>query len=84
MVTLEMTRAGKNMVHLTKDLPWEESIKYWQRISAAFARGAKGTVHVFHNATDGVGVNSVWRTVEYGILKAKKVKIVYHNVHYCK
>ncbi|MCG8580838.1 MAG: hypothetical protein MI866_13025, partial [Bacteroidales bacterium] len=52
--TLEMTRAGQNLTNLTKNMPWEEAAPMWNRLSAAYAKGAKGSVHVFQNAKTGV------------------------------
>ena len=80
MKTLEMTRAGQNLANLTEGMPWSEAGPMWQRLSAVYAKGAKGTVHVFHNA-NGVRLESVWTTVEYPILKQNGVEIVYHLVH---
>lgn len=47
MTTLEMTRAGQNLAKLTKGIPWEQAKPMWERLSAAYAKGAKGPVHVF-------------------------------------
>ena len=79
MTTLEMTRAGQNLTKLTQDMPWEQVGPMWQRLSATYAKGASGSVHVFQNANTGVRLNSVWRTVEYPILNGKN-NIIYHNV----
>lgn len=65
--------AGKNLTNLTKNMSWSEAGPMWQRMSATFAKVAKGTVHVFHNA-QGINLNSVWRTIEYPILN----NIIYH------
>ncbi|HKK61083.1 MAG TPA: RHS repeat-associated core domain-containing protein, partial [Bacteroidales bacterium] len=79
MTTLEMTRAGSNLTNLAKGFPWSKAGPLWQRLSTAYAKGAKGTVHVFHNSR-GIGTNSVWRTIEYPILKQNGVNIIYHVV----
>lgn len=79
MTTLEMTRAGQNMVKLTEGMSWEQAAPMWQRISCQFAKGAEGSVHVFQNS-GGIGVKSVWGTIEYPILKQNGVNIIYHNV----
>jgi hypothetical protein len=79
MTTLEMTRAGQNLTKLTKGMPWEKAEPMWQRLSAAYAKGATGPVHVFQNASTGVRLNSVWRTVEYPILNGKN-KFIFHNI----
>jgi hypothetical protein len=49
-------------------------------MSGAYAKGANGTVHVFQNANTGIRLNSVWRTIEYPILKSNNVNIIYHSV----
>ena len=79
MTTLEMTRAGQNLTKLTQGMPWEQAGPMWQRLSAAYAKGATGPVHVFQNATTGVRLSSVWKTVEYPILNGKN-NIIFHNV----
>ncbi len=79
MTTLEMTRAGQNLTKLTENMPWEQAKPLWERLSAAYAKGAKGPVHVFHNAKAGISIESVWSTVEYPILNGKNT-IIYHNV----
>lgn len=79
MTTLEMTRAGQNLTKLTQGMPWEQAGPMWQRLSAAYAKGATGPVHVFQNASTGVRLNSVWRTVEYPILNGKN-NLIFHNV----
>jgi hypothetical protein len=79
MTTLEMTKAGQNLTNLTKGMTWAERAPMWQRLSTQFATGAKGTVHVFQNA-GGIGVNSVWGTIEYSILRSNGVNIIYHIV----
>lgn len=79
LVTLEMTRAGQNLINLTKGLPWSEAGPMWHRMSAAYARGAKGTVHVFHNS-GGISLRSAWGTVEYPILNQNGVNIIYHLI----
>ena len=79
MTTLEMTNAGKNLTNLTQGMSWAEKGPMWQRLSTQFAKGAKGTVHVFQNA-GGINVKSVWGTIEYPILKQNGVNIIYHTV----
>ena len=69
LTTLEMTRAGKNLTKLTTGMPWEVAGPMWKRLSTVYAKGAKGPVVVVQNATSGVSLESVWRTVEYPILK---------------
>jgi hypothetical protein len=79
MTTLEMTRAGQNLTKLTQGMPWEQAGPMWLRLSATYAKGAVGPVHVFQNATTGVRLQSVWRTVEYPILNGKNT-FIFHNV----
>ena len=79
LTTLEMTRAGRNLTNLTQGMPWEKAAPMWQRLSATYAKGATGPVHVFQNASTGVRLNSVWRTIEYPILKGKN-PIIFHNI----
>lgn len=79
MTTLEMTNAGKNLTNLTQGMSWAEKGPMWQRLSSQFAKGANGTAHVFQNE-GGIGVKSVWGTVEYPILKQNGVNIIYHTI----
>ena len=79
LTTLEMTRAGQNLTKLTQNMAWEQAGPMWQRLSSVYAKGAIGRVHVFQNATNGVRIGSVWRTVEYPILKGKN-SLIFHNV----
>lgn len=79
MTTLEMTRAGQNMMKLTEGLSWDKAGPMWKRLSSQFAKGANGSVHVFQNS-GGIGVKSVWGTFEYPILKQNGVNIIYHTV----
>lgn len=80
MTTLEMTRAGENLTQLTKSMAWgPEKASMWQRLSAQFARGSHGTVHVFQNA-GGVNAKSVWLNTELPILKQNGVKVIYHMI----
>lgn len=79
LTTLEMTRAGQNLISLTKDLPWAQAAPMWQRMSAVFAKGSSGTIHVFQNA-EKIGAKSVWGTVEYPIIKEKGLDIIYHLI----
>lgn len=73
--TLEMSSAGQAVESATKGLPWAQAKPLWDKASANFAAGAKGTAHVFQNAA-GVSVKSTWRSVEYPILKQKSVGII--------
>jgi RHS repeat-associated protein len=79
-ITLEMTFKGRMLTKLTDLTSYKLTAPLWRNASASFAKGASGTVHVFHNGTLGVGVNSIWRTVEYPILNKNNVNIIYHTV----
>lgn len=79
MTTLEMTRAGGNLTNLTRGMSWAEKAPMWRRLSTQFAKGAEGPVHVFHNA-GGINYQSVWGTVEFGIIKKKGNQVIYHLV----
>jgi hypothetical protein len=79
METLEMTVKGRILTKLTELTSYKLTKPLWEKASASFARGAKGTVHVFQNATDGVRLNSLWRNTEYPILR-DNVNIIYHDV----
>lgn len=80
--TLEMTKGGKKMETLTKNLTWPEKAPLWQKVSSGYANGVKSgsTIHVFQNAEIGVSLNSVWKTIEYSILNSKGVNIIYHSI----
>jgi hypothetical protein len=80
MTTINMTRAGRNLEKLTNGLPDDVSRSMWERLSAQFAKGAKGEVHVFENANK-LDINSTWGKTEYPILmKSKDIKIINHIV----
>ena len=79
MTTLEMTTKGKLLTALTNATSYNFTKPLWQKASISFAKGAQGTVHVFHN-TGGINVKSIWGTIEYPILKNKGTNIIYHNV----
>jgi RHS repeat-associated protein len=78
-VTLEMTSSGRAVSSATREMPWSEAKPMWDQASADFARGAAGTVEVFHNAA-GVSLNSAWRNVEYPILERNGVDMNFHTV----
>jgi len=48
------------------------------KASAVFANNASGVVHVFQDASAGVPTAGYWATIEYPILVARGVEIVYH------
>ena len=80
MKTLEMTLQGKLLTSLTNATSFKTMEPFWKYASASYARGATGTVNVFHNASSGVRLKSVWKTIEYPILKNNNNNIIYHNV----
>ena len=80
---LGQTRAGQNLIKLTSDMvykPGSQAYKMWARLSVAFAKGARGEIHVFQNATHGVSMDSIWRLYEYPALLAnpKVTNIIFH------
>jgi hypothetical protein len=77
-VTLEMTAAGQRLQGITKGMDWADAKPLWEAASADFARGASGSVNVFQNGTRGVSLDSVWRGVEYPILKQQGNGIIYN------
>jgi hypothetical protein len=77
-VTLEMTAAGQRLQQATKGMDWADAKPLWETASADFARGATGTVNVFQNGTRGVSLESVWRGVEYPLLKQQGNGIIYN------
>ncbi len=80
LTTLEMTKAGQNLIGKTKGMPWSQAGPLWQELSGEFAKGASGQVNVFQSA-EGVSLNSIWRSVEYPALQVKEnVEIIYHTI----
>jgi hypothetical protein len=81
--TLGGTDAAKNLGNLTRGMiyqPGSQAYKWWGRLSAQWAKGASGEIHVFQNARTGVDLQSIWRVYEYPALKAnpKVTNIIYH------
>jgi len=67
---------------LTQGKDWFTVIRptVWEPASKSFAEGASGVVNVFQNA-EGISLRSVWREVEFPILKGNPdVTIRYHVV----
>jgi hypothetical protein len=62
MQTLEMTTTGKAMNSLSPYLPRKVSAPIWDMLSFNFAKGAKGSINVFHNNA-GVSLQSTWKRV---------------------
>ena len=79
MTTLDMTRAGKNLTNLTQDLPWSEANIMWQRLSKVYAKGTKGTVHLFRTS-EGPAAGSIWKNIEFPILNQNNINIIEHIV----
>jgi hypothetical protein len=87
--TLGQTRAGKNLIKLTEGMdyypamngqPASQAYQWWARLSTQYAKGASGTIHVFQNAEQGVGMKSIWALYEYpALLKNPNVtEIIFH------
>ena len=76
---MEITTLGRIMKTLNPVLPRSISLPSCNKMPN-FANGVRGSVSVFHNATDGISLNSVWRTPEYPILHKNNLNIFYHNV----
>ena len=62
--TLEMTPLGQWIDSVAPDAMW-----IWKFASAGFARGAQGPITSVQGDT--IGIQSVWATIEYGILVGK-------------
>ena len=76
--TLEMTEAGQRLQQITKGMDWADAKPLWEAASRDFAQGASGPVHVFQNGNRGVSLESIWRNVEYPILKQNGNGIIYN------
>ena len=76
--TLEMTRLGRALSLGSSILPRVVTNPLWRRASRRFAEGASGAVNVFHSV-NGVRLGSVWRTIEYPILRNNNA-IIYRIV----
>jgi len=79
--TLEMTLKGKTLTGLTNMTSYKLTAPLLNKASASFARGAKGSANVFHNAGTGVRLKSVWKTTEYPILKSNNTNLIFHNIY---
>jgi hypothetical protein len=83
--TLELSNPSLQTISetmLTQGKDWATVVRptVWEPASEAFAEGASGTINVFQNA-EGVSLRSVWREIEYPILKENPgIKIQYHVV----
>ncbi|MCX8531930.1 RHS repeat domain-containing protein [Chryseobacterium luquanense] len=86
-ITLEMTNVGKGLSTLGnalekivgRETSWKIMEPVWKTTSKAYATGTQGVVQVFHNATYGIRIESVWGRIEYGILNGRN-PIIYNNV----
>ncbi len=76
--TLEMTSAGQELQKLTQGMDWVDAKPLWEAASRDFAEGAQGAVHVFHNGSRGVSLESVWRNIEYPVLRENGNDIIYN------
>ena len=88
--TLGQTRAGQNLIKLTESMPYypamngqpaSQAYQWWARLSTQYAKGASGTIHVFQNPTQGVGMQSIWRLYEYPTL-IKNPNVTRINYHF--
>jgi len=65
--TLEQTLGGRALTAVGNYLPEAITNPLWKLASANFAANATGTVHVASGS--GMGLKSIWATIEYPILK---------------
>ena len=77
--TLSQTRAGQNLMKMTKGMPYHPGSKaynWWGRLSSTYAKGIpKGSnVNVFLNNPSRTGI---WNTIEKPILQQKGINIIY-------
>jgi hypothetical protein len=83
--TLELANPGLQGISdamLAQGKDWATVVRptVWEPASKSFAEGASGVVNVFQNA-EGVSLRSVWRQLEYPVLKNNPgVTIRYHIV----
>lgn|GEM_PF-1414165 len=63
--TLEMTLPGKILNALTTNRTYPLLRPLWEKASLNFAKNAEGAVDVFHSASRGVSLDSVWAQIEY-------------------
>ena len=80
MQTLEMTARGKILQDLTSITSCYFTRPFWDRASASFAKGAEGASNVFQNVTEGVSLNSSWKSIEFSILKDNGNEIIFDDV----
>jgi len=64
--TLETTMSSRGIELPAYDRNVPSSVEAWQNASAQFAEGARGSVRVLQE--DGVRIQSIWATKEYGAL----------------
>ena len=77
--TLSQTRAGQNIMKMTKGMPYypgSQAYNWWARLSSTYAKGIpKGSnVNVFLNNPSPTGI---WNTVEKPILQQRSINITY-------
>ncbi len=75
--TLEMTKTGRFLDAITTQKTYPYVKPAWNTASRNFARGADGAVDVFQSS-QGVRLESVWRTVEYPELISRGNAINFH------
>ncbi len=80
--TLSQTRAGQNLMELTKNMPFHpgsQAYNMWARLSQVYARGVPegSTVNAFLNNPS---PNSIWIQYELPILMQKNVTIIPHVI----
>lgn len=75
--TLEMTRTGRFLDAITTQKTYPYLKPAWNKASQNFARGADGAVDVFQSS-QGVRLESVWKTVEYPELMKAGNAINFH------
>ena len=76
--TLEMTFSGKALDVLTTPKTYPLLKPFWEKASFNFAKGAEGSVDVFHSSSKGVRLDSIWSKVEYPQLKLNDIHIDFH------
>ena len=72
-----MTIIGKTLDKITMENNFKLLKPLWNAASKNFAKGAKGSVHVFHSRK-GVRLDSVWAKTEFPIIKKQRSNINFH------
>lgn len=87
MRILENTRKGKILTKIQnklvkeqgEDAAWKIMKPLFDAASEQFAMSAKGTVHVFLNAS-GIRFESTFLTIEYWVLREMGINMVFHFI----